>query len=180
MMEQLQRRLYLQPVVLGMRSKKLGQFCQQKLIRLHDHHILTSVPKILWSDMRIMALAHSFVISRVPYPMECCVSSEKRKMVVKSSTSATHGFQPLMDCRDKTECSKFVFKGANQCQCHLEMDSGCGSVGRALASDTRDPRFESFLRPILFTINVIKIEKMRPGLAHLKKKFQDSVSYKLH
>ena len=34
--------------------------------------------------------------------------------------------------------------------------SGRGSVGRAVASDTRDPRFESNHRQILFAINIIK------------------------
>ena len=55
--------------------------------------------------------------------------------------------------------------------------SGCGSVGRAVASNTRGPRFESSHQQIyiehLFTINCIektKINKKRPGMAHFKKK----------
>ena len=54
---------------------------------------------------------------------------------------------------------------------------GCGSVGRAVASDTRGPWFESShwrnLYFTLFTVNCIektKIKKKRPGMAHLKKK----------
>ena len=36
------------------------------------------------------------------------------------------------------------------------MGSGCGSVGSADTSDTRDPRFESRYLKILFAINYIK------------------------
>ena len=41
------------------------------------------------------------------------------------------------------------------------MGSGCGSVGRAVASDTRDLQFESSLQHFLFTIN--RVEKMKIG-----------------
>ena len=51
--------------------------------------------------------------------------------------------------------------------------SGCGSVGRAVAFDTRGPRFDSSHRQNfiehLFIINCIektKIIKKRPGMAH--------------
>ena len=54
--------------------------------------------------------------------------------------------------------------------------SGCGSVGRAVAFDTRGPRFDSSQRQNfiehLFIINCIekmKINKKRPGMAHFKK-----------
>ena len=63
------------------------------------------------------------------------------------------------------------------------MGSGCGSVGRAVAFDTRGPRFDSSHRQNfiehLFIINCIektKIKKKRPGMAHffLKKRlFKD-------
>ena len=49
------------------------------------------------------------------------------------------------------------------------LGSDCGSVGRAVASDNRDPRFESSLQEILFTINCIgktKIKKKRPRMDH--------------
>ena len=57
------------------------------------------------------------------------------------------------------------------------MGSGCGSVGRAVASDTRDPSFESshsetFIEQ-LFAVNCVektKIKKKRPEMVHLKKK----------
>ena len=49
----------------------------------------------------------------------------------------------------------------------------CGSVGRAVASDTRDPRFKSRQRQTfierLFTVNCVektKIKKKKPGMAH--------------
>ena len=55
---------------------------------------------------------------------------------------------------------------------------GCGSVGRVVASDNIDPRFESSHWQILFTINCIincventKLEKKKPGMAHLKRLF---------
>ena len=54
-----------------------------------------------------------------------------------------------------------------------KMGSGCGSVGRAVAFDTRGPRFDSSHRQNfiehLFIINCIektKINKKRPGMAH--------------
>ena len=59
----------------------------------------------------------------------------------------------------------------------IELGSGCGSVGRAIASDTRGPQFESrhrriFIKNInLSIINCIektKIKKKRPGKTHLK------------
>ena len=51
------------------------------------------------------------------------------------------------------------------------MGSGCGSVGRAVASDTRDPRFESDHNQILLSVNWIekmKIKKKEPRMAQLK------------
>ena len=44
--------------------------------------------------------------------------------------------------------------------------SGCGSVGRAVTSDTRDPRFESrhWQNFINCTIEKTKIKKKRPSL----------------
>ena len=51
--------------------------------------------------------------------------------------------------------------------------SVCGSVGRAVASDTRDPQFESSHRQTfiehLITVNCVektKIKKKCPGMAH--------------
>ena len=52
--------------------------------------------------------------------------------------------------------------------------SGCAAVGRAVASDTRGPEFESSHRQLLFehlfTVNCLqkrrKIKKKRPGMAH--------------
>ena len=53
----------------------------------------------------------------------------------------------------------------------ITWESGSGSVGRAVASDTRGPRFESFhlqnLYVTLLTVNCIekkKIKKKRPGM----------------
>ena len=64
-----------------------------------------------------------------------------------------------------------------QKQTFPKLGSGCGSVGRADAFDTRGPRFDSSHRQNfiehLFIINCIektKINKKRPGLAHFKKK----------
>ena len=54
--------------------------------------------------------------------------------------------------------------------------SGCGSVGRAVASNTRGPQFKSSLRQTLYhllTVNCIektKINKKRLGKAHFLKK----------
>ena len=47
---------------------------------------------------------------------------------------------------------------------------GCGSIGRAVASDTRGPPFESshqqnFIQPV-FTDKKTKIKKKRPAMAH--------------
>ena len=61
--------------------------------------------------------------------------------------------------------------GAIRCQNIL--GSGCGSVGRVVAFDSRGPRFNSSHRENfiehLFIINCIektKINKKRPGMAH--------------
>ena len=53
--------------------------------------------------------------------------------------------------------------------------SGCGSIGRAVASNTRDPRFEfshqqTFIEH-LFTVNCVektKIKKKRSDMAHFR------------
>ena len=55
-----------------------------------------------------------------------------------------------------------------------KVGSGCGSVGRAVASDTRGPQFESRHRQN-FTLNLYlpltlektKTKKKRPEMAHL-------------
>ena len=71
-----------------------------------------------------------------------------------------------------------------------QMESGCGLVGRAVAFNSRDPRFDSSHRKNfiehffvnLFIINCIektKINKKRPGMAHfLKKTWKDNVNYR--
>ena len=52
----------------------------------------------------------------------------------------------------------------------IELGSGCGTVGRADASDTRDPRFKSHHRQIIYRficqlhdIEKTKIKKKRQG-----------------
>ena len=57
------------------------------------------------------------------------------------------------------------------------MGSGCGAVGRAVAYDTRRPRFESSHRQLLLNIYLLltvcrkdENKEKRPGLAHLFKK----------
>ena len=65
------------------------------------------------------------------------------------------------------------------------MGSGCGSVGRAVAFNTRGPWFDSshrqnfieYLFVNLFFINCIKktkINKKRPGMAHLKNRLDSN------
>ena len=44
--------------------------------------------------------------------------------------------------------------------------SGCGSLGRAVTSNTRSPRFKSRHWQNV-TIEKTKIKKKRPGMAHL-------------
>ena len=63
-----------------------------------------------------------------------------------------------------------------QNQIKTEQSGGCGSVGRAVAFDTKGPRFDSSHRQNfiehLFIINCIektKINKKRPGMAHFLK-----------
>ena len=69
--------------------------------------------------------------------------------------------------------SKVVLNAIFQSQVRLWhfLSSGCGSVGKAVASDTRGPQIESGHRQI-FTVNCIektKIKKKRPGKAHFSK-----------
>ena len=59
--------------------------------------------------------------------------------------------------------------------------SGCVSVGKVVASDTRGPWFESRHRQsfywILFTVNwseKTKVKKKRPGMSNLKKELKDN------
>ena len=65
-------------------------------------------------------------------------------------------------------------------QTFARLGSGCGSVGRAVAFDTRDLRFESSHRrifkwniwlPIAKSIEKTKIKEKKPGMACLKKTF---------
>ena len=54
------------------------------------------------------------------------------------------------------------------------MGSGGGSVGTAVASDTRDLRFEfqhrqNFIYQLYIQIEETKIKEKRPGMARLKK-----------
>ena len=57
--------------------------------------------------------------------------------------------------------------------CAKTWGSGCSSVGRAVASDTRGPRCsntvigKNYIEHLL--LSVLKIKKQRPGMAHLKK-----------
>ena len=62
-----------------------------------------------------------------------------------------------------------------------DMGSGCGSVGRAVASNTRGPQFESsHPQKFIYILNICllstvfwkdeKIKKKRPGKAHFLKK----------
>ena len=62
------------------------------------------------------------------------------------------------------------------------MGSGCGSVGRVVASNSRGPQFESshwqhfILNIIVNCIEKTKIKKQRPGMAHFfKKRVEDEV-----
>ena len=70
-----------------------------------------------------------------------------------------------MTSHEKHACLRMIILG-----------SGCDSVGRAVASDTRGLQFESSHRQILYylyTVNCIgkvKIKKERPGMAHFLKK----------
>ena len=56
------------------------------------------------------------------------------------------------------------------------LGSGCGAVGRAVAYDTRGPRFESSHRQLLLNIYLLltvcrkdENKEKRPGMAHLLK-----------
>ena len=51
--------------------------------------------------------------------------------------------------------------------------NGCGAICRAVASDTRDPRFESSHRQNLYLFNLsekTEMKKKRPGMTHFFKK----------
>ena len=69
-------------------------------------------------------------------------------------------------------------------QTNLPLGSGCGSVGIAVASNTRGPRFESSHRQtFIFNICLLwtvlksrKLRKNRPGMAHLKSKLNLPIS----
>ena len=57
-----------------------------------------------------------------------------------------------------------VKQGTSNLLCSLEVQkqrtiSGCGTVGRGVASDNRDPRFESSRRRFSFSVNCIETRK---------------------
>ena len=55
------------------------------------------------------------------------------------------------------------------------LGSGCGTVGRAVASDTRDPKFESSHLQFLCSLKCIeqmKIKKKRQGIVRFFKKIE--------
>ena len=60
------------------------------------------------------------------------------------------------------------------CVKNTQSGSGCGSVGRVVASDTRGPRFESAHQKTFYylsSVNCIEktnIKKKGPGMGHLK------------
>ena len=63
-----------------------------------------------------------------------------------------------------------LYKKTRMC----DVGSGFGSVGRPVASNTRDTQFESRHRKTLFILSVnciekTKIHKKRPGIFHFKK-----------
>ena len=75
----------------------------------------------------------------------------------------------------------FLYGLCGQCNKPFK-GSGCGSVGRAVASDTRGPRLESSHRQKnifikhLFTVNCVlkrQNKEKRPRMAHLKNQFQE-------
>ena len=106
------------------------------------------------TEIRKSKLEPSKYFGPVPYWV-CCI---KKKCVkdVKFPFWFWHNFVP------KTNC---------------QLGSGCDSVGRAVASNTRGPRFESSHRQNFYWKIVYyqlywkdKINKKRPGMAHFKKK----------
>ena len=71
-------------------------------------------------------------------------------------------------------CPTPTFFAPKKC---FSLGRGCGAVGRAVASDTRDPWFKSGHQQLnvrtLLSVNCnpekTKIKKKRPGMAQLKK-----------
>ena len=62
------------------------------------------------------------------------------------------------------------------------MGSGCGSVGRTVASNTRDLRFETrhwqnLIYQFIYQFEKPKIKKKGQGMAHLFKLTQSKMSY---
>ena len=83
-------------------------------------------------------------------------------------------------CNDETHQMNLKLVGINlnwPAEQFKGLGSGCGSVGRPVASNTRGPQFESrnwqtFVWNICFLSTVLKrrkIKKNRPGMAHFKK-----------
>ena len=68
---------------------------------------------------------------------------------------------------------QFSLNFAKKCQ-GPGMGSDCGSVGRAVGYDTRDPRFKSshwqtFIEYFVYCIEMTEIKEKRPGMALFKK-----------
>ena len=84
--------------------------------------------------------------------------------------------EAISSCLISSQMGFWLLNADNNCKIQLS-GSGCGSVGRAVAFNTRGPRFNSSHRQNfiehLFIINCIektKINKKRPGMDHFLKK----------
>ena len=147
------------PVVVGDRT--WGSFHDSALKACHQSHwykILCQTNVVVFDWFGFGQTSKTVVHST--YTKHLCPNKTNR-------WSAVQWYFPLSWC--------YLDKGYVVAK-KVSWGSGCGSVGKAVDSDTRGPRFESrhfqSFYWILFTVNCIektKIQKKCPGMAHLKK-----------
>ena len=144
-----------------------------------------SLPKTLfavWNEMKacIGPSGKRSCIYEIPRQQkQSMMDASDRICMTIGLMPAFHSFEALMSSMDQptTKQSKEMMQHRSQSpgfnphrwERFCFFCSGCGSVGRAVASVTRGPRFKSSHRLNVFTINSIektKIKKKRSGMAH--------------
>ena len=85
--------------------------------------------------------------------IEDCFRSEAKFLNFMQKLTATHSLKAITIRHPKSNTVKhfLTVNDGTTCKHFAELDSGCGSVGRAVASNTRGLQFESSHRQICYT-----------------------------
>ena len=109
--------------------------------------------------------------------IEDCFRSEAKFLNFMQKLTATHSLKAITIRHPKSNTVKhfLTVNDGTTCKHFAELDSGCGSVARAVASNTRGLQFESSHRQFFIqnfiSVNCIettKMKKKRLRMAHIK------------